>query len=636
MKLHSYLRPTGSSSSHLRLRSLSRSIADDERFRSSTLPLESRFCSSNTTFVLPPTKEGRRIFYSIAEYTPLLDSSDMTMDDWVRIARDIETYYDHFDGFIILHGTDTLAYTAAALSFMLEHLGKPVILTGSQLPIFEFRSDGWNNFLGALLIAGGGFPIPEVTVFFHDQLFRGSRVVKCSSNEFHAFASPNYPALAKFGAEMTFFPHLLFRPVSVQQRFSIQTDLCRDVTVLNIFPSIAAEHVATFLAPPTKGAVIRTYGAGNVPSSRRDLLQIFKSASERGVLMINVTQCYRGGVKAIYSTGIILYEYGVIPGYDMTTEAALTKLAYVLGKTEFADPDTKRAMLMRSLRGEVTVEGEDAQTAKLFNTQFTGVHGERGLIHYFADLFSQANVDDTEGRGMMWARRLAPALACAAAASNNVATLEELWDVLGHLQLSDCDGCSTLHKAAGHGHLEATRFLLERKVSVHTKDSAGLTPLDYAVRAPNATVELVQLMLDAGARLSLMGFQRPRAVNLAAAAGDVNQLRLYRLAGCNLEDLDFEGRNSLHVAIANRREDAVRFLTAPKQPCTGLCSAFRNLTTSESDPHQKSVGMCDCYLGGAGIHPNILTGWGTTALAEAKMRGYSEIVELLQNAVLAS
>ncbi|VDP90086.1 unnamed protein product [Echinostoma caproni] len=182
--------------------------------------LDASATPSNTTFVLPLTK-NRRIFYSIAEYTPLLDSSDMTMDDWVRIARDIQSYYDLFDGFVVLHGTDTLAYTASALSFMLENLGKPVVLTGSQVPIFE--------------------------------LFRGSRVVKCSSSEFHAFASPNYPVLAKFGTDLIFFPDLVFRPVGPQRTFTIHTELCRDVAVLNMFPSIAAEHVATYLAPPTKG-----------------------------------------------------------------------------------------------------------------------------------------------------------------------------------------------------------------------------------------------------------------------------------------------------------------------------------------------------------------------------------------------
>ncbi|KAA3677214.1 60kDa lysophospholipase [Paragonimus westermani] len=487
--------------------------------------------SSNTTFVLPLTKDRRRIFYTVAEYTPLLDSSDMTMDDWVRIARDIHSYYDYFDGFIVLHGTDTLAYTAAALSFMLEHLGKPVILTGSQLPIFEFRSDGWNNFLGALMIAG---------------------------------------------------------------------------------------------------VVIRTYGAGNVPASRKDLLAIFKAASERGVLMVNVTQCYRGGVKAVYSTGLVLNEYGVIPGYDITTEAALTKLAYVLGKKEYADVATKRIMLLRALRGEVTIEGEDAQTAKLFKFQFDQVKLERNLLTYFADLFAEAKVDDPDGRGLMWARRLTPALACVAAASNNIASLEELYRVLGHLQLSDCDGRSTLHRAVRHGHLSATKFLLEHGVSVHTRDLWGKTPIDYAIQSPNTTPALIRLLLEAGARLSFTDFQVPRAVNAAAAAGDIKRLQLYRLAGCALEEWDAEGRNSLHVAVANRQLSTVEFLISPKQQCNGACSQRGAESNDDCNTNEQMAQYCDCYLGGAGIDPRSRTRWGTTAIDEAVLRRFDDVVDVLQ------
>ncbi|CAL8102685.1 unnamed protein product [Calicophoron daubneyi] len=618
-------------------RALSASHVDSGPQSPTIDPLERCLSSGKSIFALPLSKDGRRIFYSIAEYSPLLDSSDMTMDDWVRIARDIRTYYNYFDGFIILHGTDTLAYTASALSFMLENLAKPVIVTGSQLPLFELRSDGWNNFLGALLLAGGGYHIPEVTVFFHDKLYRGSRVVKRSSSEFHAFASPNYPALAKYGTDMVLYSELVFHPVGVPRPFSIHTDLCRDVTVLNMFPSISAQHVATFLAPPTKGAVIRTYGAGNIPSLRKDLLEVLKAAGDRGVLMINVTQCYNGAVKAIYSTGVILNEFGVIPGYDMTTEAALTKLAYVLGRTDLPDMKSKRALLLRNLRGEVTVQADDAQKANLLPVEYEKIGSAKSMMSYFAHMFTEAAESESDGRGLLWARLMAPAIACSAAASNNVAALKELFAVFGHLQLEDSEGFSALHKAVWYGHLTATQFLLEHAASVHKKDFYGLTPLECAIKSPHVTPELVKLLLDAGAYLVPSDPQLRRTINAAAATGDIRALRLYRMVGCSLENLDDEGRNPLHVAVANRRLEAVKYLVAPKLqqeqqqdgPISDL-SGIKDKVTNEVDDTTPTT--YNPLVGGAGVDPEILTTWGTTALEEAKIRRFDEIVEVLKEA----
>ncbi|VDP82361.1 unnamed protein product [Echinostoma caproni] len=371
------------------------------------------------------------------------------------------------------------------------------------------------------------------------------------------------------------------------------------------------------------GVVIRTYGAGNIPAARKDLLAAFKAASDRGVLMINVTQCYKGGVKAIYSTGMILNNYGVIPGYDMTTEAALTKLAYVLGKRDLPDIASKRDYLLRSLRGEVTIEGEDAQSARLNGLRhLTHMGSEKSLMTYLAELFARAKSEDLDGRGSMWVRRLAPALACTAAASNNVASLEELYHMMGHLQLADSEGSTTLHKATLHGNYEATRFLLEHSVAVHTKDMWGWTPLECAIRSPRASPELIRLLLDAGARLSSADLKISRGISLAAAAGDINRLRLYRLAGCALEDVDSEGRNALHVAVANHQLETIKYLISP---CTRKSDSRVKFSASFDTDELNAQ-----FMGGAGVDPRITTNWGTTAFDEARQRKFDDVLELLE------
>nr|CAH8853464.1 unnamed protein product [Trichobilharzia regenti] len=577
------------------------------------------------TYALPLDKTGHRIMYTLVEYWPLLDSSDLSMNEWKRIAQDIYAFYDLFDGFVVLHGTDTLAYTASALSFMLENLGKPVVLTGAQLPVFEFRSDGWNNFLGALMIAGGKYAICEVTVFFHDKLFRGSRVVKCSSNNFDAFESPNYPAIAELGSEIVVNYDLIFRTTGMPKPFCIHTNLCQDVAVLNMFPLISKDHIVSMLAPPIKGIVLRTYGAGNVPSSRQDLLDALKEASERGVLIVNVTQCWRGGVKAIYTTGLILNEYGVTPGYDMTTEAALTKLAYILSKTGNADYATKRNMLLCSLRGEVTVEGEDSRAANLSIYSVSSLNQDKNLMMYFASLFSSAASADSEGIGSMWVQRIIPVLACCAAASNNVPCLKEMKHIIGHLQLFDTEGSTPLHKSAFYGHVSATKYLLECGVSVHISDKCGYTPLDYALTSLALSEEVVQLLLNSGAILNSESHLVIKLVHQAVAQDDVRRLRLYLLCGYQFDNIDDEGRSALHVAVANHQLDAIKFLLTPKK---------QQQQVVQQQQQKKHTSTSDAITGlevhGAGISPHCRTLWGTSAIDEAKIRNYSDIVELLQ------
>ncbi|CAN7939594.1 unnamed protein product [Ixodes hexagonus] len=329
----------------------------DQEYASSHFP-----DAENPPLVLPPTGDPKRVVYFIYEYDPLLDSSNATMDDWICIAQDIELNYKDFDGFVILHGTDTMAYTASALSFVLENLGKSVIITGSQIPVFEPRSDGRENLLNALIIAGN-YVIPEVGLMFHNHLFRGNRTSKFSTNQLDAFTSFNMRPLATIGIQIEVDWKLVRSVTSRGPQCRAHDILNRNVGLLRFFPSITLEVVRAFLSPPVQGVVLQTYGAGNAPTARLDVMDEIRRANERGVLMINCSQCPHGAVDPAYETGSALIEAGVIPGSDMTPEAALTKLSYVLAKADWPH-ETKKKMLRESLRGELTITTSNAKEEK--------------------------------------------------------------------------------------------------------------------------------------------------------------------------------------------------------------------------------------------------------------------------------
>ncbi|KAH8288771.1 hypothetical protein KR054_009364 [Drosophila jambulina] len=488
---------------------------------------------------LPAMKDAPyRILYHLKELSPLADSSCMGMAEWEKIVKEVGKNYRNYDGFVILQGTDTLAYTASALAFMLESLNKPVVVTGAQIPIFEARSDGRDNFLNAMLLAGN-YSIPEVMVFFGSKILRGCRSTKLDADSFHALDSPNFPPLGKTGVKIEINSRLIFRPCNVN-KFTVHCELEKNVGILRVYPGISADVMKAFLNPPMKGVVLQTFGEGNFPIQQEELLDALREAVLRGVIIVNISQCSTGMVSNTSKTAEAFREVGIIPGCDMTEEAALAKLAYVLAKPEW-DLVNKKKVMMLSLRGEMTTN----KVAKINDIDL--VEGVARTLHMSVGM---------ELKQMC--RTFFPALVAAAVCEGDVHKLCDLKQYGANLCDTNCDGRSALHLACFLGKLNCVCFLISEGCPLNVHDRFNRTPLHEAIDTDNHRV--IQALLQRGAKLNDPPLVQAEMLRALTERGKVDRLESYRLAGADLTLADRTGRTALHYACQLGSHEVVEYL----------------------------------------------------------------------------
>lgn len=490
----------------------------------------------------------KRIFYTILEFEEIIDSANMNLEYWKMIGRTISKFYNDFDAFIVLHGTDTMNYTACVLSFMLENLNKPVILTGSQIPLIEMRNDALKNLVDALIIAGA-YHIPEVSLMFDSKLFRGNRTIKNDNMGLKAFESPNLRPLVEIGINIKVNWDIILPPPT--EEFTYFEDMDSHISVVKFFPIIKDSTFESFFKPFVKAVIIETYGAGKLPKDREKIVSIIQEADKRGVIIVNVSQCRKG--SGLNLEGDFLGKCGVVNAGDMTVECCLAKLSYLLGKKYL--PSEIKLLLRESLRGEINTDMNKSKS----------MHSSR-----FVDaLLNMMGKENENEENLLIASTLLPTVINELVEKNNLSILKKMKNIIKMINFSKFAKLENskfektknlknpLHIAAIEGHLDIVKFLLKCRVNINEIDEDKFTPLNYACSNKHREVSLY--LKSRGAILNLENNFGEYFCQLAYQ-GDLERIKLFYECGANLMIGDYDKKTIAHVACSYNKFEIIEFL----------------------------------------------------------------------------
>ncbi|CDW83985.1 l-asparaginase archaeal glu-trnagln amidotransferase subunit d [Stylonychia lemnae] len=471
--------------------------------------------------ITPVTPFEKRVKYTMLEFEDLIDSSNMMISDWVKISKTIEHNYKKYDGFVILHGTDTMAYTASALSFMLENLKKPVVVTGSQIPLLEMKNDAIDNLLGSLIVAGH-FEIPEVVIFFSNTLMRGNRTQKESTTEMSAFCSPNFKPLGVMGVTFEISWDHIERSVYDGQMV-VFTEMSNNISLISMSPLFNLNIIESILEK-SEGVIIQAYGMGNIPNKSKELMELLRLAIEKNVIVVILTQCHKGGVNDLYEAGRSLTELGAVLGQDMTLECCYAKLSYLLGKGYSTEKIKK--MLIKSMRGELTDIKRDKKVFSLKNSN---------LVSAIARVIKNEEAGDYK----QIFKTIEPVLLNSIAAS-----------------LVQKDTQKQSNSQLKRVNLDQIITLID--INLDKIDSTGCSPLYHAIRKGYSDIAL--LLYFKGASVHTLPEKMAKLLCISGFKGDTEKVKLLNQCEADIETSDYDLRTVGHLAAAEGHTELLLYL----------------------------------------------------------------------------